>query len=108
MLLAVPLIERTARLNPLSADRDAIYATLGRMLIMLGRDATDVLMGAAYGTAGERCMAVSVSHERPRQRRAGKYANGQDVARRDLNPFARISSGPGMVITTAECCVASC
>jgi adenylate cyclase len=35
---AVPLIERTARLNPLSADRDAIYATLGRMLIMLGRD----------------------------------------------------------------------
>jgi len=36
---AVPLIERTARLNPLSADRDAIYATLGRMLIMLGRDA---------------------------------------------------------------------
>lgn len=36
---AVPLIERTALLNPLSADRDAIYATLGRMLIMLGRDA---------------------------------------------------------------------
>jgi TolB-like protein/rhodanese-related sulfurtransferase len=35
---AVPLIERTALLNPLAADRDAIYATLGRMLIMLGRD----------------------------------------------------------------------
>jgi TolB-like protein/class 3 adenylate cyclase/rhodanese-related sulfurtransferase len=35
---AVPLIERTARLNPLSADRYAIYAMLGRMLIMLGRD----------------------------------------------------------------------
>jgi adenylate cyclase len=35
---AVPLIERTALLNPLSADRDALYATLGRMLIMLGRD----------------------------------------------------------------------
>ena len=39
---AVPLIERTARLNPLSADRDAIYATLGRMLIMLGRDAESI------------------------------------------------------------------
>jgi adenylate cyclase len=36
---AVPLIERTARLNPLAANRDTIYATLGRMLIMLGRDA---------------------------------------------------------------------
>jgi adenylate cyclase len=35
---AAPLIERTARLNPLSADRYAIYAMLGRMLIMLGRD----------------------------------------------------------------------
>jgi len=33
------LIERAARLNPLSANRDAIYASLGRMLIMLGRDA---------------------------------------------------------------------
>jgi adenylate cyclase len=36
--IAVPLLERTARLNPLSANPDVIYATLGRMLVMLGRD----------------------------------------------------------------------
>jgi adenylate cyclase len=36
---AVPLLERTARLIPLSADRDVIYVTLGRLLIMSGRDA---------------------------------------------------------------------
>jgi TolB-like protein/class 3 adenylate cyclase/rhodanese-related sulfurtransferase len=36
---AVPLLERTARLNPLSADRDVLYVTLGRLLLMLGRDA---------------------------------------------------------------------
>lgn len=35
----VDLIERTAQLNPLSPDRGVIYLTLGRMLIMLGRDA---------------------------------------------------------------------
>jgi tetratricopeptide (TPR) repeat protein len=35
---AVPLLERTARLNPLAPNREVIYATLGRMLIMLGRD----------------------------------------------------------------------
>ena len=39
---AAPLIERAARLNPLSANRDAIYASLGRMLIMLERDADAV------------------------------------------------------------------
>jgi adenylate cyclase len=36
---AVPLLERTARLNPLSADRDVIYVTLGRLLLVLGHDA---------------------------------------------------------------------
>jgi tetratricopeptide (TPR) repeat protein len=36
---AVALIERAARLNPLSPNRDAIYASLGRILVMLGRDA---------------------------------------------------------------------
>ena len=36
---AVPLLERTARLNPLAPSRQAIYLALGRMLIMLGRDA---------------------------------------------------------------------
>ena len=36
---AIPLLERTARLNPLSANRDVIYVTLGRMLIMVARDA---------------------------------------------------------------------
>jgi adenylate cyclase len=35
----VPLLERTARLNPLAPSRQAIYLALGRMLIMLGRDA---------------------------------------------------------------------
>lgn len=35
---AVPLLERTARLDPLAASRQAIYLALGRMLIMLGRD----------------------------------------------------------------------
>jgi TolB-like protein/class 3 adenylate cyclase/rhodanese-related sulfurtransferase len=35
---AVPLLERTARLNPLAPSRQAIYLALGRMLIMLGRD----------------------------------------------------------------------
>jgi rhodanese-related sulfurtransferase len=39
---AAPLIERAASLNPLSANRDAIYASLGRMLIMLERDADAV------------------------------------------------------------------
>ena len=34
---AIPLLERTARLNPLSPDRDIVYATLGRMLISVGR-----------------------------------------------------------------------
>ena len=35
---AVPLLERTARLNPLAPSGQAIYLALGRMLIMLGRD----------------------------------------------------------------------
>jgi tetratricopeptide (TPR) repeat protein len=39
---AAPLLERTARLNPLAPNREVIYATLGRMLIMLGRDADAV------------------------------------------------------------------
>jgi adenylate cyclase len=36
---AVPLLERTARLNPLAPSRQAIYLALGRMLTMLGREA---------------------------------------------------------------------
>ena len=36
---AVALLERTARLNPLAPSRQAIYLALGRILIMLGRDA---------------------------------------------------------------------
>jgi tetratricopeptide (TPR) repeat protein len=36
---AEPLLERAARLNPLSPNRELIYLTIGRMLIMLGRDA---------------------------------------------------------------------
>jgi adenylate cyclase len=35
---AIPLLERTAQLNPLSADRDIIYATLGRLSLVLGRN----------------------------------------------------------------------
>jgi adenylate cyclase len=34
----VDLIARTARLNPLSPDRGAIYYTLGRMTLAMGRD----------------------------------------------------------------------
>jgi adenylate cyclase len=36
---AIPLLERTARLIPRSADQDVIYATLGRLLLVVGRDA---------------------------------------------------------------------
>ena len=36
---AVALLGRTARLNPLAPSRQAIYLALGRILIMLGRDA---------------------------------------------------------------------
>jgi adenylate cyclase len=35
----VDLIARTARLNPLSPNRTVIYDTLGRMMLLLGRDA---------------------------------------------------------------------
>jgi hypothetical protein len=45
------------------------------MLVMPDADldqATDALMGAAYGSAGERCMAVSVAPEYVRCRRCGK------------------------------------
>jgi adenylate cyclase len=36
---ALELIDRTARLNPLSPNRDIIYYSLGRMMLLLGRDA---------------------------------------------------------------------
>ena len=36
---AVPLLERTALLNPLAPSRQGMYLSLGRLLISLGRDA---------------------------------------------------------------------
>jgi adenylate cyclase len=64
----VPLIERTARLNPLSPDREAIYLMLGRMLIMLGRD-TEAIEWLERG--------IHVEREQPPSK----------VAMRDLSDF---------------------
>ena len=55
---AIPLLERAAQLNPLSPDRDVIYAALGRMLISVGRDA-DAISWLEKGYALIRHMPYS-------------------------------------------------
>jgi tetratricopeptide (TPR) repeat protein len=60
---AVPLLERTAQLNPLSADRDVIYSTLGRLLLVLGRD-NEAIGWLERGLRAEAAMTPSEIAER--------------------------------------------
>jgi malonate-semialdehyde dehydrogenase (acetylating)/methylmalonate-semialdehyde dehydrogenase len=57
----------------------ALGGAKNHMVVMPDADldqATDALMGAAYGSAGERCMPVSVAPEGGHTRRAAATSKG--------------------------------